>query len=133
VWEVVRTVAAPPSIAVKCGGGGGSSCGRLWCCSYHVVCCVKRSTGHTHAHTTVEHTTAEQTIVSCVVCCCSCCVFVCVTCFSSLQALNTFIDDIFAFIIKMPTLHRLSCLRDDLIFVIYLYQRYACTFSIICM
>jgi hypothetical protein len=25
----------------------------------------------------------------------------------------------------MPTLHRLSCLRDDLIFVIYLYQRWA--------
>eukprot|EP01112_Ceratiomyxa_fruticulosa_P002903 TRINITY_DN1326_c0_g2_i6.p1 TRINITY_DN1326_c0_g2~~TRINITY_DN1326_c0_g2_i6.p1 ORF type:complete len:589 (+),score=121.76 TRINITY_DN1326_c0_g2_i6:219-1985(+) len=40
------------------------------------------------------------------------------------KALNTFIDDLFAFIIKMPTLHRLSCLRDDLIFVIYLYQRW---------
>ena len=24
----------------------------------------------------------------------------------------------------MPTLHRLSCFRDDIIFVIYLYQRY---------
>ncbi len=41
------------------------------------------------------------------------------------QALNTFIDDLFAFIIKMPTMHRLSCLRDDVIFVVYLYQRYA--------
>ena len=41
------------------------------------------------------------------------------------KALNTFIDDLFAFIIKMPTMHRLSCLRDDLIFVIYLYQRWA--------
>jgi len=40
------------------------------------------------------------------------------------KALNTFIDDLFAFIIKMPTLHRLSCLRDDLIFLIYLYQRW---------
>jgi len=40
------------------------------------------------------------------------------------KALNTFIDDLFAFIIKMPTLHRLACLRDDLIFVIYLYQRW---------
>jgi len=40
------------------------------------------------------------------------------------KALNTFIDDLFAFIIKMPTLHRLSVLRDDLIFVIYLYQRW---------
>merc|ERR550537_875772 len=40
------------------------------------------------------------------------------------KALNTFIDDLFAFIIKMPTMHRLSCLRDDLIFVCYLYQRW---------
>ena len=43
-----------------------------------------------------------------------------------MQALNTFIDDLFAFIIKMPTMHRLSCLRDDVIFVVYLYQRYVC-------
>lgn len=28
------------------------------------------------------------------------------------KALNTFIDDMFAFIIKMPTLHRLACFRD---------------------
>ena len=28
------------------------------------------------------------------------------------KALNTFIDDLFAFIIKMPWLHRLACLRD---------------------
>ena len=41
------------------------------------------------------------------------------------KALNTFIDDLFAFIIKMPTMHRLACLRDDLIFFIYLYQRWA--------
>ena len=41
------------------------------------------------------------------------------------KALNTFIDDLFAFIIKMPTMHRLSCLRDDFIFLIYLYQRWA--------
>lgn len=40
------------------------------------------------------------------------------------KALNTIIDDLFAFIIKMPTLHRLACFRDDLIFVIYLYQRW---------
>eukprot|EP01012_Entosiphon_sulcatum_P026116 TRINITY_DN3150_c0_g1_i1.p1 TRINITY_DN3150_c0_g1~~TRINITY_DN3150_c0_g1_i1.p1 ORF type:complete len:588 (+),score=138.74 TRINITY_DN3150_c0_g1_i1:26-1765(+) len=40
------------------------------------------------------------------------------------KALNTFIDDMFAFIIKMPTLHRLSCFRDDIIFFIYLYQRW---------
>lgn len=36
--------------------------------------------------------------------------------------LNTFIDDLFAFTIKMPTLHRLATLRDDVIFFAYLYQ-----------
>jgi hypothetical protein len=40
------------------------------------------------------------------------------------KSLNTFIDDLFAFIIKMPLLHRLSCFRDDIIFFIFLYQRY---------
>lgn len=40
------------------------------------------------------------------------------------KAFNTFIDDVFAFIIKMPTMHRIACLRDDLIFVVYLYQRW---------
>jgi hypothetical protein len=40
------------------------------------------------------------------------------------KALNTFIDDLFAFVIKMPWLHRLSCFRDDVIFLIYLYQRW---------
>ncbi|KAG8531994.1 uncharacterized protein KY384_003630 [Bacidia gigantensis] len=39
--------------------------------------------------------------------------------------LNTFIDDLFAFTIKMPTLHRLATLRDDVIFFFYLYQSYA--------
>jgi hypothetical protein len=39
--------------------------------------------------------------------------------------LNTIIDDLFAFVIKMPTLHKLSVFRDDLIFLIYLYQRWA--------
>ncbi|KAF2865566.1 cleft lip and palate transmembrane protein 1-domain-containing protein [Massariosphaeria phaeospora] len=38
--------------------------------------------------------------------------------------LNTFIDDLFAFTIKMPTLHRLATLRDDIIFFVYLYQTY---------
>jgi hypothetical protein len=38
--------------------------------------------------------------------------------------LNTIIDDLFSFIITMPTMHRLSCFRDDVIFVIYLYQRW---------
>jgi len=40
------------------------------------------------------------------------------------KALNTFIDDLFAFVIDMPTLHRISCFRDDIIFVIYCYQRW---------
>ena len=38
--------------------------------------------------------------------------------------MNTFIDDLFAFVIKMPTMHRLSCFRDDVVFVIYLIQRW---------
>lgn len=38
--------------------------------------------------------------------------------------LNTFIDDIFAFVIKMPTMYRIGCFRDDIIFLIYLYQRW---------
>lgn len=38
--------------------------------------------------------------------------------------LNTFIDDIFAFVIKMPTMYRLGCFRDDIIFLIYVYQKY---------
>ncbi|KAG0748789.1 hypothetical protein G6F57_005807 [Rhizopus arrhizus] len=41
------------------------------------------------------------------------------------KSLNTFIDDLFAFVIKMPTLHRLACLRDDVVFFVYLYQRHA--------
>ncbi|KAJ1982076.1 hypothetical protein H4R34_001836 [Dimargaris verticillata] len=40
------------------------------------------------------------------------------------KALNTFVDDLFAFIITMPTLHRLACLRDDAVFLVYLYQRW---------
>ena len=38
--------------------------------------------------------------------------------------LNTIIDDLFSFVITMPTMHRISCFRDDVIFVIYLYQRW---------
>ena len=33
-------------------------------------------------------------------------------------------DDLFAFVIKMPLLHRLACFRDDIVFLIYLYQRW---------
>ncbi|GBL81095.1 Cleft lip and palate transmembrane protein 1 [Araneus ventricosus] len=42
----------------------------------------------------------------------------------SYKFLNTFIDDIFAFVIKMPTMYRLGCFRDDIVFFIYLYQRW---------
>lgn len=38
--------------------------------------------------------------------------------------LNTFIDDLFAFTIRMPTLHRIATLRDDVIFFIWLYQKW---------
>ncbi|XP_066262932.1 putative lipid scramblase CLPTM1 [Euwallacea similis] len=38
--------------------------------------------------------------------------------------LNTFIDDMFAFVIKMPTMYRLGCFRDDIIFLIFLYQKW---------
>uniref|UniRef100_A0A8B9HEM0 CLPTM1 regulator of GABA type A receptor forward trafficking n=1 Tax=Astyanax mexicanus TaxID=7994 RepID=A0A8B9HEM0_ASTMX len=40
------------------------------------------------------------------------------------KALNTFIDDLFAFVIKMPMMYRIGCLRDDVVFFIYLYQRW---------
>ncbi|XP_054278631.1 lipid scramblase CLPTM1L-like [Macrosteles quadrilineatus] len=40
------------------------------------------------------------------------------------KAFNTFIDDVFAFIITMPTAHRLACFRDDVVFLVYLYQRW---------
>jgi len=40
------------------------------------------------------------------------------------KAFNTFIDDIFAFIITMPIAHRVACFRDDIVFLIYLYQRW---------
>ena len=38
--------------------------------------------------------------------------------------LNTFIDDLFAFTIRMPILHRLATLRDDVIFFVWLYQKW---------
>ena len=38
--------------------------------------------------------------------------------------LNTIIDDLFSFIISMPTMHRVACFRDDIIFLVYLYQRW---------
>ena len=40
------------------------------------------------------------------------------------KSLDTFIDDLFSFIIRMPTMARLSCFRDDVVFFVYLYQRW---------
>mmetsp|Transcript_15931 Transcript_15931/g.30840 ORF Transcript_15931/g.30840 Transcript_15931/m.30840 type:complete len:576 (-) Transcript_15931:113-1840(-) len=40
------------------------------------------------------------------------------------KATNTFIDDLFAFIIRMPTMHRAAVFRDDLVFFVYMYQRW---------
>ena len=46
------------------------------------------------------------------------------------KALNTFIDDLFAFVIKMPWMHRIACFRDGKIFfyhcryINYLSSRY---------
>jgi len=40
------------------------------------------------------------------------------------RSLNTVVDDLFAFVVRMPTLHRLACFRDDIIFVLFLYQRW---------
>jgi len=37
--------------------------------------------------------------------------------------INTFIDDLFAFVIRMPLLHRISVFRDDFIFILYMIQR----------
>jgi len=38
--------------------------------------------------------------------------------------INTFIDDLFAFVIRMPTMYRIGCFRDDIVFLVYLYQRW---------
>lgn len=41
------------------------------------------------------------------------------------KAFNTFIDDFFAFLMtSVPTSHRLATFRDDIVFLIYLYQRW---------
>eukprot|EP01056_Protomagalhaensia_sp_Gyna25_P004749 Protomagalhaensia_sp_Gyna_25__4748@NODE_469_length_3351_cov_22_814010_g363_i0_p1_GENE_NODE_469_length_3351_cov_22_814010_g363_i0NODE_469_length_3351_cov_22_814010_g363_i0_p1_ORF_typecomplete_len559_score80_18CLPTM1/PF05602_12/6_9e37PQloop/PF04193_14/0_0055PQloop/PF04193_14/1_9e03Peptidase_A22B/PF04258_13/9_9e02Peptidase_A22B/PF04258_13/0_3_NODE_469_length_3351_cov_22_814010_g363_i02501926 len=39
------------------------------------------------------------------------------------QFLNTIIDDLFSFVIRMPKEHRMSVFRDDIIFVIYWIQK----------
>jgi len=46
------------------------------------------------------------------------------------KALNTFIDDLFAFVIKMPMLYRIGCFRDGLLLcVLLLYEAFKQTAS----
>lgn len=40
------------------------------------------------------------------------------------KILGTFVDDLFAFAIRQPWLHRLACFRDDVVFMVFLYQRW---------
>ena len=40
------------------------------------------------------------------------------------KAFNTFIDDAFALLVSMPLHHKIACLRDDVVFLVFLYQRY---------
>lgn len=40
------------------------------------------------------------------------------------KCFNTFIDDVFAVMVSMPMHHRVACLRDDVVFFIFLYQRW---------
>lgn len=47
----------------------------------------------------------------------------------SYKFLNTFIDDIFAFVIKMPTLYRLGCFRDGTLFMFYNFMDVNCWMS----
>jgi len=37
---------------------------------------------------------------------------------------NTFVDDLFAFVMTMPLMHRIACFRDDVVFFVWLYQRH---------
>ena len=40
------------------------------------------------------------------------------------KVVNTFVDDLFALVTRMPKLHLIACFRDDVVFFIWLYQRY---------
>ncbi|CDJ38328.1 Cleft lip and palate transmembrane protein 1, putative [Eimeria tenella] len=40
------------------------------------------------------------------------------------QFVNTFVDDVAAYVIRMPKMHRMSVFRDDVVFIIMLYQRW---------
>ena len=43
---------------------------------------------------------------------------------STYKAINTFIENLFAFIITTHSDHRVACFRDDVVFLVYLYQRH---------
>merc|ERR1712139_465896 len=40
------------------------------------------------------------------------------------KTFTTFVDDIFAFLIEAPWSYRIATMRDDVVFFIFLYQRY---------
>jgi len=40
------------------------------------------------------------------------------------RAFNTFIDDWFAFVMPLPNMHRIMTLRDDVVFIVFMVQRY---------
>ncbi|KAL8433500.1 hypothetical protein Efla_005454 [Eimeria flavescens] len=40
------------------------------------------------------------------------------------QFVNTFVDDVAAYVIRMPKMHRMSVFRDDIVFLIMMYQRW---------
>ncbi|KAL8275259.1 hypothetical protein Esti_000843 [Eimeria stiedai] len=40
------------------------------------------------------------------------------------QFVNTFVDDVAAYVIRMPKMHRMSVFRDDVVFLILMYQRW---------
>ncbi|OEH74628.1 cleft lip and palate transmembrane protein [Cyclospora cayetanensis] len=40
------------------------------------------------------------------------------------QFVNTFVDDVAAYVIRMPKMHRMSVFRDDIVFLILMYQRW---------
>ena len=40
----------------------------------------------------------------------------------SYKVFSTFIDDVFAFLISAPLIHKLATLRDDVVFFVFLYQ-----------
>ena len=42
----------------------------------------------------------------------------------SYQAVNTFIDDVFTLVIRMPEVQKFSVLRDDIVFIVCIYQRW---------